>query len=150
MIVTLAWTFREGYRADRNLRLTDEIRKVASDRVLARDEYLLNPSAQAKNKWYEASETIRTLLESAAERFTGTEDRELLQEARKSLDVALSSFSVILEKDRQKEYVDRKKFAFSEAEATLIGQVFVSAFTLNNSIVRLSEISNRAAITARN
>ncbi|MDP2854955.1 MAG: hypothetical protein Q8O28_12010 [Smithellaceae bacterium] len=53
MIVTLAWTFREGYRADQNLRLTDEIRKVVSERVLVRDEYLLNPSEQAKNKWYE-------------------------------------------------------------------------------------------------
>lgn len=150
MIVTLAWTFWEGHRADQNSRLTDEIRKVVSERVLVRDDYLLNPSEQAKNKWYEMSETIRALLESAAERFTGTEDRALLQEARKSLDVGLSSFSVILEKDQQKEYVDRKKFAFSEAEATLIGQVFVSAFTLNNSIVRLSEISDRAAITTRN
>ena len=150
MIVTLAWTFREGYRTDRNLRLTDEIRKVVSERVLVRDDYLLNPSEQAKSKWYEMSETIQALLESAAERFTGTEDRALLQEARKSLDVTLSSFSVILEKDRQKEYVDRKKFAFSEAEATLISQVFASAFTLNNSILSLSEISNRAATTTRN
>jgi methyl-accepting chemotaxis protein len=150
MVFTIAWSFREVYRADRNLRLTDEIRKVTFDRILVRDDYLLNPSEQAKIKWQEKSETLRALLESASERFTDTEDRALLQEARKNFDVTVSSFSTILEKNQQQDPPGRKKLAFSEAESTLISQVFLNANTLNDNIVRLHELSSSASINARN
>ncbi|MDP2854956.1 MAG: PAS domain S-box protein, partial [Smithellaceae bacterium] len=55
-----------------------------------------------------------------------------------------------MEKDQQKEYVDRKKFAFSDAESKLISQVFLNAKNLNNNIVRLHELTTRAATTTRN
>ena len=149
MMVILAWSFREIYRADRNLRLTDEMRKVTFDRILVRDDYLLNPSEPLKIKWYAQSETLRALLESASERFTGAEDIALLQEARKSFDITVSSFSAILEKHTQKDNAE-KKDVFGEAEAKLIGQVFLKASILNDSIVRLHESSSRATINARN
>jgi hypothetical protein len=153
MMVTLAWSFREVYRADRNVVLTAEMQKVLFERIFLRDDYLLNPSEPAKIQWYEKSETLRTLLESASERFTGTENRALLQKARKSLDASVSSFSALLEKRKQKEPAERKKLAFSafgEAESTLISQVFLNAYAFNDSIVRLHESSNRAAKTAQN
>jgi PAS domain S-box-containing protein len=149
MMVTLGWSFREVYRADRNVHLIDEMRKAAYERTFLRNDYLLNRSEPAKIQWHAQSETLRALLESASEMFTGTEDRALLQKARKNFDATFSSFSAILEKEKQKEPDDRKKLAFSEAESTLISQVFLNAYALNDSIVRLYESSRGASITAR-
>jgi two-component system cell cycle sensor histidine kinase PleC len=150
MMFTLAWSFREVYGVDRNLLLSNEMMKDAFERIFLRDNYLLNPSEQTKVQWYAKSETLRALLESASERFTGTEDRALLQEARKNFDATFSSFSAILEKPKQKEHAEGKKLVFGEAESTLISQVFLNAYALNQSIDRLHESSLRAAITARN
>jgi len=149
MMVTLAWSFREVYQADRNVLLIDQMRKAAYERIFLRDDYLLNPSEPAKIQWYAQSEALRALLESAAERFTGTEDRAYLQEARKNFDATFSSFTAILEKEKQKELTDRKKLVFSEAESTLISQVFLNTYALNDSLVRLYEFSRGASITAR-
>jgi PAS domain S-box-containing protein len=130
--------------------LTDEMRKATFERIFLRDDYLLNPSEQTKIRWNAKSEALRILLESASERFTGTKDSALLQEARKSFDATLSSFSAILEKHKQKEPADRKILAIDEVESTLVRQVFQSAYDLNNNIVKLYELSSRAAIAARN
>jgi two-component system cell cycle sensor histidine kinase PleC len=149
-IAIFAWSFLEVYRADRNVLFIDEIREATFERIALRDNYLLNPSEELKIKWYAKSETLRTLLESASERFTGKDDRALIQEARKNFDITFSSFSTILEKQRQEEPADRKKLAFGEEESKLLSQVFLNADALNNSGVRLYESLRGAAITARN
>jgi signal transduction histidine kinase len=150
LLFAVAWSFREVYRTDQAMINTDEMRKIALERVFLRDDYLLNPGERAKVQWRAKSEALVGLLKSASERFTGTEDRLLLQEARKDFDATLSSFSAILEKHKQNEYADRKKTAFSEAESRLISQVFLKAYALNDSIGRLHESSRRAATKAQN
>jgi two-component system cell cycle sensor histidine kinase PleC len=149
-IAIFAWSFLEVYRGDRNVLLIDEIREATSERIFLRDNYLLNPSEELKIKWYAKSETLRALLESASERFTGKEDRALIQGAKKNFEATFSSFSAILEKQRQEEPADRKKLAFGEEESKLLSQVFLNADALNNSAVRLYESFRGAAITARN
>jgi PAS domain S-box-containing protein len=149
MIFTIAWSFWEIYRADRNMRLINEMHKVTFERMSLRDNYLLNPSEQARIQWYAKSETLRALLKSASERFTGTEDRVSLQEARKNFDTTFSSFSVILEKRRQEESAERRKLAFREAESTLISQVLLNAYALNDNIDRLHDSYSTAAIRAQ-
>lgn len=148
MVFTLVWSFREVYRADRNMFLVDQMRKASLERIFLRDDYLLHPGERAKVQWYEKSETLRGLLEAASEQLTGTDDRELLQEARKDFDATFSSFSTILEKHRQKEGAEKP--AFGEAESGLISQVFLKAYVLNDSIGRLYELSRRAATRAQN
>jgi len=146
MIVALAWSFREASRADRNKLLADEIQKAVFERIFLRDDYLLNPSEPAKIKWLAESETLRALLDSASEKFTGAGDRALLQEARKDFDATISAFSGVLEKHKER---GEKKFAFDEAETALINQVFMSAHALNDCIDRLQESSHGEAIAAR-
>jgi hypothetical protein len=87
MMMALAWSFGEIYRADRNEIAADEIQKAIFERIFLRDDYLLDPNEQAKIRWYAKTETLRALLESASERFTSREARALLQEARKNFDV---------------------------------------------------------------
>ncbi len=144
MLFTLGWSFWEVYRADRNVLLTDEMRKVATERTFTRDDYLLNRNERAKVQWYAKSEIFRALLESAIERFTGTEDRALLQEAQKNFDATFSLFSAILEEHKRKEPADRKKTVFGEIELRRIREVFLKANALNENINMLHESSSRA------
>jgi PAS domain S-box-containing protein len=150
MISALAWSFWEGYQADRNMLLSDEIQKVIFDRGYLRDEYLLTPNEQAKSQWHTKSETLRALLESAAERFKGTEDRAFLKEARKNFDLTFFSFSEVLDQIDQEEHSERKTHPFGAAEARKINQVFLFAKALNDDIDRLHESSYRAMARARN
>jgi two-component system cell cycle sensor histidine kinase PleC len=148
-IAIFAWSFLEIYRADRNVLFIDEIRNTTFERIVLRDNYLLNPSEQLKITWYAKSETLRKLLESATERFTGKDDIAIIQEAQKNFDTTFSSFSAILEKQRQEEPADRKKLVFGEEESKLLNQVFLNSDALNKSTVRLYELFRGVAITAR-
>ena len=150
MMFTLAWSFREVYRTDRDVLLTDEIQKVVFERIFVRDDYLLNQNEQAKVQWYAKSETLRALLESASERFTGTEDSALLQEARNNFNVTFSSFTAILEKHKQKEQAEGKRLVFDEIETGLISQIYLETYVLNDSIGTLHELSRGARTRAQN
>ena len=150
MMFILALSFREVYRAERNILLADQMRRVAFERIFLRDDYLLNPGERAKVQWYAKSENLRALLESASERFTNTQDKALLREARNNFDEAFSSFSAILGKHKQNGHTDRNKPASGNAESVLISQVFLNAYVLNDNIDRLHESSSRAMKKAQN
>jgi len=72
----------------------------------------------------------------------------LLQEARQNYDATFSVFSVILEKYKQKDGHKNSHIAFNEADSRLIGQVFLKAYTLMDTIGMLHESSKKATIKA--
>lgn len=144
MMVTIAWTFREIYRADRKMLLADQMRKITFERILLRDNYIINPSEQTKVLWLTKSENIRTLLESASEMFTESEEIALLQATRKSFEETFSSFSEIMKQYGQSDRAG-KKFVFSQAQLNQISYVFQKAQSLNDGLDNLYELSERAA-----
>src|SRR4030042_7130713 len=86
MVFSLAWSFWEIERADRNEILVGEMRKAAFERILLRDEYLLYQEERAGIQWRAKSETLRGLLESGSGRFTSKKENALLQDARKNFE----------------------------------------------------------------
>ena len=64
MTLSLAWSFREIDRTDRNEILVGEMQKAAFERILLRDEYLLYQEERAGIQWYAKSEILRGLLAS--------------------------------------------------------------------------------------
>ncbi len=150
MVLSLAWSFWEFERTDRNEKLVLEMRNTAFERISLRDDYLLYREKRASIQWQAKSETLRGLLETAADRFTTAEDKTLLQEARKDFDMTFSAFSAVLEKNKREERRANRKLAFDEAESRLIGQVFLKAYALMDSIERLYESTERAGTRARN
>ncbi len=148
MMFIFAWSFRDIYRADQNMLLADEMRKIAFERIFLRDNYILNPSERTGAQWLAKSETLRALLESAPERFTGTEYRAHLQETRENFDATFSSFSQIMEKHKQIK-IRAGKTAFGERELSLISQVFLKAYALNDSLDRLYESVEKTATKTR-
>lgn len=150
MTLSLAWSFLEIHRIDRNKILVGEMRKVAFERILLRDEYLLYQEERAGIQWHAKSENLRGLLESGPEHFTSKKDKALLQDAQNDFDATFSGFSTILEKYKREKRSVGRKLAFDEADSRLIGQVFLKAYSLQDSINLLYESTEMESVTTRN
>jgi methyl-accepting chemotaxis protein len=150
MTLSLAWSFWEINRTDKNAILVGEMRKAAFERIILRDEYLLYQEERTGIQWCAKSEFLRGLLKSGSERFMSKRDKALLQDARKSFDATFSGFSTILEKYKREKRGVGKKLAFDEGDLRLIGQVLLKAYTLQDSINRLYESTEMEAVTTRN
>jgi signal transduction histidine kinase len=150
MMLSLAWSYREVDRANRNEDMVEEMRQTAFERISMRDDYLLHREKRAEIQWQAKSKILLGLLDTAHERFTDTADKAILKEARKNFDATFSVFSIIPEKHRQKERIAKKETAFDETELRLIGQVFLKAYALQDNIGRLYESTERTAKTAQN
>ena len=150
MVLSLVWSFWDFDRNDRNVKLVEEMRKTAFERIALRDDYLLYREERAIIQWQAKSETLRGLLKTAAGRFTTIEDKALLQEARQNFDTTFSTFSAILEKQRREKRRANRNFAFYEADSRQIGQVFLKSYALMDSIGRLYATTEMAETRARN
>ncbi|HAJ26316.1 MAG TPA: hypothetical protein DCG53_03580 [Syntrophus sp. (in: bacteria)] len=150
MALSLAWTFREVSRAELNVNLANKMGKVATERILLRDEYLLRREERALGQWQAQSETMRSLLESAREHFTGDADQAILREAQQNFAATLSLLSTILARQGQAKDAAGKKLAFDEAESQLVTQIYLKAYALQDNISELVESAGKAWRAAQN
>jgi nitrate/nitrite-specific signal transduction histidine kinase len=123
---------------------------TAFNRVMLRDDWLLHREERARIQWYDKTETLRKLLESASQRFKSEKAQELLQEAILNFNVTHSLFATVLEKHQRKEHAAKQELIFNEAESRMISQVFLKAYSLNDNIDGLREFFLREATTTRN
>jgi nitrate/nitrite-specific signal transduction histidine kinase len=149
MLAVLAWSLFDSSRTYRDLELIDELREVAAERVMLRDDYLLHREERAKIQWQTKSETLRGLLDMADARFAQREDKALLKEARKAFDATFTSFSEFLNKHKRKEHAAGNTLDFTDAEARLINQVFLKAYILSDNIAQLDETARKRAKAVR-
>ena len=149
ILLSLAWSLWEVYRKEQNVYFVDEMRKVAFERTVLRDDYIIHHEERAKIQWLAKSEHLRTLFQSALDRFPGKEDKALLQKARGNFDATFSIFSEVLELRSSKKDFGRKELVFDERESRLISQVFLRAYTLNDDVTKLREFAGREATQAR-
>ena len=149
MLAALAWSFFDSSRAYRDLTMIDELREVAAERVMLRDDYLLHREERAKIQWQTKSETFRGLLDMADARFAHIEDKALLKEARKAFEATFTSFSEVLKKNKRGEHAADKTLDFTDAEARLINQVFLKAYILSDNIAQLEETARKRAKAVR-
>jgi len=149
MLLSLGWSFWEADRADQNVLLVGEIEKAAFERIILRDDWLLNREDRARTQWYAKTETLRQLLASAARRFTSKEAKELLQAAQNDFEATASLLTTVLEKHKQEENAAQKSLGFTDAQARRISQTHLKAYSLNDNISRLHEHYRKTDIEAR-
>jgi hypothetical protein len=137
ILFSLVWSFNAVSRAARNLALVDNMQNVAFERIILRDDYLLYREARARTQWDAKSETLRRLLASASEIFTGSQDQALLKDAQVNFDATFTSFTLFMERHKKDEGGSKIGINFTEADSRLIGQVFLRAFALRDCIDRL-------------
>jgi PAS domain S-box-containing protein len=137
ILLSLAWSYREDSKANQNMDLVAEIRNVAFERVMLRDDYLLHGEERAKIQWHAKTETLRRLLDIADQRITGRPDRDLLRKARMDFDATRVSISSLMERHKGKDPGSAGAFNLTETESMLISQAFLKAYSLTDSINRL-------------
>jgi PAS domain S-box-containing protein len=150
MLISLGWSFREAHRADQRVSLLHEIEKDVHDRIMLRDDWLLNREDRAIIQWQAKNETIQKLLESAALKLPDAETKDLLDDVRKDFAATSSLFSIVLEKHKLEKSAAKKELAFTEAESRIISQLFLKAYSLNDNLNRLHEYHRKIAIEVRN
>jgi signal transduction histidine kinase/HAMP domain-containing protein len=149
IIFSLAWSYHENSKTNQDMHLVEEVRNVAFERIMLRDDYLLHAEERAKIQWYAKSETLRRLLDMADQRFTNSDDRDLLHEARKDFDATFVSFAAFMERSERKESDRTKGIDLTETESMLISQSFLKAYSLMDSINRLYVSTQRKAESVR-
>jgi PAS domain S-box-containing protein len=148
ILLSLTWSFRTMYIADQDMELVDEIRKVAFERILLRDEYLLRQEERSKIQWRIKSEDLRNLFVVADAHFNLKQDKDLLQNAQKDFEATFSLFSGVIEGRIQQETEKTNTIAFSDSELRQISQVFFKAYTMTDSINRLHKSAQSKAKSA--
>ena len=130
--------------------IVDDMQKVAFERTMLRDEYILYKGNRSKTQWHAKSETLRDLIVQADSRFDKEEDRALLRNVRKDFDLTFATMSGVMEGNAGLDRGINKKPGFSDAEQRMISQVFLKAYSLIDNITRLHESIQKKEINTRN
>ncbi len=139
ILLALVWSWREISSADRNMDLVDAMRKVALERIMLRDEYLLYQEARAATQWRTKTDELRALFAVAESRFPDENNRVFLHDARQDFDATVSGFSRVIA-SRTDHYPGQTNMGgFSDAELRQISQVLLKAYSLADNINRLHE-----------
>lgn len=149
IMLSLAWSYQTTTIADQDMELVHKMRKVAFERILLRDEYLLYQEPRAITQWHIKSEALRNLLVVADTRFDQNEDKVLLQNAQENFAATFSGFSKFVENHTQRDSDLNSKVGFNDAELRQISQVLLKAYTLTDNINSLHESAQTQAKNAR-
>jgi PAS domain S-box-containing protein len=150
MLLTMAWSIRETRRTAQNSYLIHEMNKAIFERIILRDDWLLNREDRSKTQWYAKTETLRQLFKAAALRLTESEAGKILKNAQNDFEATDSSFSDFLEKHKIPNKAAQKKSDFTEAETMQVNNIYYRAYSLNENISRLEKYAQREEIKARN
>jgi PAS domain S-box-containing protein len=144
MVLSLAWSFREVKRADKDEMLAAEMQRITNERVVLRDDYLLRKEERARAQWKVKTEDFRVLLKQAEKRFAGIHDRTPLEEIRKEFEGDSFLFSKLIEHHAQNTDAGLERTQVSEEEKRLLSKIIVSSYDLNSAVKRLRESVSRA------
>jgi PAS domain S-box-containing protein len=150
MVLSAVWLFLDLDKANQNVNLIEEMRKIGFERISLRDDYILYREERSSMQWRAKSEILRGLIEKVSERLTGPTDKALLQEVKKNFEMTFAIFSTILEKDKREKRNRENGFAIDEVESRLIGQVFLKSYAMMDSIGMLYEETVRTVTRTRN
>jgi PAS domain S-box-containing protein len=149
-VVSLTWSFCHSYQADRNEELAQRMRRVAFERIVLRDEYLLYREDRAIAQWRAKSQALKELLQKAKAQFDGKETKTLLADAEKDFDATFSLVSAMAERYGRKGRAAGKPPLYDRAEARVISQVFLNAYSLKDNIGLLHELMEKESQRTRN
>jgi len=138
----LAWSYKEMCRADLYQHQVTEMRKIALERQILRDEYLFSGKEQARLQWISKSIVLRNQLKLSEDRLTSPSEKELLAEIRRNFEDTFVIFSGIM--------VLREKGELSPQDEKRVALVKIRATSLTANLGRLEEILGEIAADARN
>lgn len=148
MIIFLLWSLREATRADQNEALTVEMRNIAFDRILLRDEYILNHGERARMQGDAKAKTLGALIQTARARFTNKEDQAVLMDVQKYFASTAAIFPQIIANREREKTVGGQGIYSAELERLLFNQLLLKAYALTDNINKLQESARKASMAA--
>ena len=139
VISFLAWSFSEVSKIDQTLDLVQKMRKNAFERTMLRDEYLLNHGQRALIQWNLKTEELRKLLKLTSDRLTQKNERALLIELNKYVEITTYYFYKIVKLHKDK-FIEQSKFDIVELEKRLFSQLLLKAYALQVATNRMEEL----------
>jgi methyl-accepting chemotaxis protein len=143
MLVTailLYSAYRDFQGTNRHLLLSLELQRLVTERVLLRDEYLVNNSARAALQWRTKSNQVAGILHTMEQDFTDPEEREIVRSMKESYQATFTEFSKVLaaRQNGHSEGLDRIRLTM----------VLVKAYELYENSHQLSLLHQREVGTS--
>jgi PAS domain S-box-containing protein len=150
ILLSLGWSFWAVYRAERNVRLVNDIERTVFERIVLRDDWILYREDRAIAQWNAKTKTLKDSLNSASREFTNEEAKDVLRSAIDDFEATAGILPIVMEKYKKRDSATQRKTDFTETESRLLGQVFLRAYSLNDNIRRLSEYARKEEKDERN
>ena len=127
ILLSLGYFSLTSLRSTRKIEIIHKMRQISVDRILLRDDFIVNREERAARQWFSKTAELQDLFEQAATYFQEKEEIMLLQMAKADFAATVAGFSEFIELQRSKDPVARHNFSLSESEQRLVNQVFVKA-----------------------
>jgi len=151
MMPLLAWSSVRTSAARDDDSLVDEIQVKAYERIVFRDDYILNQKKRSKLQWLSATEKTDQLLRKAAYQLTEMNERSVLAEMRAAFDDTVTLFGRILEHTEQREKSgETGSFHDTELDRRLYNQLVLKAYILQDDTSRLQKMTESRVARANN
>ncbi len=148
ILIALAWTIRESSRMNGDMALVAEMRRVAFDRIMLRDEYIVHSEKRAEVQWPAKTKYMGELFDLADRRITDTEGRQLLSQARMEYESTFRSFSAFMDLRKRDDASTGGQVVLTQSEMMLVDQTFLKAYNLSDSITNLYDSIQRKSESA--
>ncbi len=139
-LLSFAFAFIELQKAQIDQALVEEMRKIAFDRTNLRDEYFLYNEERAYIQWIGKTAKLRSLIESAQKRLTGSREKVLLADIHRDFEATVTIIPAFYHKQKTTKNAAAKGYSSAASQQRLIGQVLLKAYALNDSITRLFDL----------
>ncbi len=140
ILLSLGYFSLTSLRSTRKIEIIHKMRQISVDRILLRDDFIVNREERAARQWFSKTAELQDLFEQAATYFQEKEEIMLLQMAKADFAATVAGFSEFIELQRSKDPVARHNFSLSESEQRLVNQVFVKAYSLTDINTSLHEV----------
>lgn len=138
--VLLYSSYQDFQVTNRHLLQSLELQRLATERVLLRDEYLVNSSPLAAQQWQTKNGQVAGILQTMERDFTGPEERELVRTMKAAYQVTFTEFSKVLAARR-----DGYASGYDRGRLTMI---LVKAYELYENTHQLSLLHQKQVETS--
>ena len=149
MALVIALTIGATREADRKVLLVERILGIESERIAARDDFILRRGERAREQWVIKTDELELILDEVAGQFTLPAELPLVAQLRKDFESTNSSFEAILRDVEARGGGGFEAMSYSEVDSILIGQLFLKAYSMSSDLDRLHEMSHASLAESR-
>lgn len=148
MIASIAWTQLQVVHAQKARDLVHEMLTVQTERELARNDFIIRRENRAIEQWKSSTSEFGRLLDSSAPVLDSKLERLLIADISSDFEATKTSFAALSNLSPVSEDPGGPAVYYDKADALLIGQMLIRAYSMHDDIYRLRELESAAVDSA--